>query len=194
MYTVLLDSSNTLLCVGLAKENKLIASTIYEAWQEQSEHMIPELDKLLSSFNVDKKDIDSVMVAIGPGSYTGVRISLTIAKVMSLALKIPLYPVSSLRILKFNEKPSICCVNARSNRSYVGMYEGDKILLEDTIMNNDELKLLIEHNPSFTLCGNTKYLNLEGYEGNSLEEMISLKDSLIPLEDAMGLKPVYLKD
>ena len=51
MYTVLLDSSNTLLAVGLAKDDKVVASTIYEAWQEQSEHMIPELDKLKDKIN-----------------------------------------------------------------------------------------------------------------------------------------------
>ena len=41
MYTILLDSSNTKLAVGIAKNGIVLKSTIYEAWQEQSEHMIP---------------------------------------------------------------------------------------------------------------------------------------------------------
>ena len=47
MFTILLDSSNTSLSVGLAKDNEMLESVSYEAWQSQSEHMIPELNKLL---------------------------------------------------------------------------------------------------------------------------------------------------
>ena len=194
MFTILLDSSNTKLAVGIAKDNTLLESVIYEAWQEQSEHMIPEINTLLDKYGVDRKDIDSVMVAVGPGSYTGVRISITIAKVMGLALRAKVYPVSSLQILKFGKKPSICVENARSSRSYVGVYEGEKCLLNDQIMTNEELLKYVGEHPEYTLCGETKYLNLEGHVSNTIEEMFSLKDSLTPLLDSTGLKPVYLKD
>ena len=46
MITVLLDSSNTNLSVGVARDNSLLESISYEAWQQQSEYMIPDLDKL----------------------------------------------------------------------------------------------------------------------------------------------------
>ena len=86
MYSILLDSSNTSLTVGIAKDNVLLDYTSYEAWQSQSEHMIPELDALLNKYGVDKSEIDDVVVAIGPGSYTGVRIAITIAKTIAAAL------------------------------------------------------------------------------------------------------------
>ena len=121
MYTILLDSSNIKLAVGIAEGEKLLESVIYDAWQEQSEHMIPEINALLDKYNVKIEEIDSVMVAIGPGSYTGVRIAITIAKTMGVALNIKTYPVSSLQILKCGKKPSICVINARSNRSYLCM-------------------------------------------------------------------------
>ena len=143
MYTILLDSSDCNLAVGLAKDHQLIDFIQYEAWQRQSELMIVELEKILKRNNVTREEIGSVMCGIGPGSYTGVRISLTIAKVMALALNIPLYLVSSLQILKDGNKPSICIINARSNRSYVGVYENDKVILKDAIMKNDELKQYI---------------------------------------------------
>ena len=56
-YFVLLDSSNTSLSVGLGKEDELLDFVSYEAWQEQSEHMIPELNYLLDKHNVSKDDI-----------------------------------------------------------------------------------------------------------------------------------------
>lgn len=194
MITVFLDSSNTSLSVGLSKDNILIGKTSYECWQEQSEFMIPELEKLFKENKVNREDISDVVVAIGPGSYTGVRIAITIAKVMSAVLNIPLYPVSSLQILKCEKKPSICVINARSNRSYVGVYSHDKCLLKDQIMTNDELREYISSHPDYVLCGDTAYLGIEGYKSDILDEMNSLKDSLIKCPNSYGLKPVYLKD
>ena len=139
MATLLLDSSNTSLSVGIEKDHELLGYTSYEAWQVQSEHMIPELDKLLEKHSVSRRDITGVIVSIGPGSYTGVRIALTIAKIIALCCKCPVYPVSSLRVLKNGDLPSICLINARSNRSYFGVYEGEKVIVEDTIKTNDEV-------------------------------------------------------
>jgi tRNA threonylcarbamoyl adenosine modification protein YeaZ len=193
-YYILLDSSNTSLTVGLCSEEKIIDSTSYEAWQTQSEHMIPELDALLSKYSVDKNDIKGVVVSIGPGSYTGVRIAITISKVIGVALNVPVYPVSALQILKMNKKPSICLINARSNRSYIGVYEDDKCLLQDCIMTNDEVKEYIAEHEDYAVCGNCKYLGIDGYISNIAEEMFSLLGKLKPCEDSRALKPVYLKD
>ena len=194
MYTVLLDSSNINLSVGLAKDNVLLKEISYEAWQQQSEYMIVELNKLLEEFDVNYKDIDSIMVAIGPGSYTGVRIAITIAKTMALACNAKVYPVSSLRIEKDYQNPSICVINARSGRSYVGLYEGSKIIKEDSIWKNDEVIKFVNENPMYSLCGNAKYLGLEGKEVSVIQQMLSLKDDIEPIDNYLALKPVYMSD
>ena len=194
MYTILLDSSNTKLAVGIAKNGIVLKSIIYEAWQEQSEHMIPEINKILESFDVKNEEIDDVMVAIGPGSYTGVRIAITIAKIMGYALNIPVFPVSSLHVLKCENKPSICIVNARSKRSYVGVYQGKNVILEDQIMTNEELINYINEHKDYVLCGNLAYLGLEGQDTNTINEMLSLKPFIIPLSDSLSLTPVYMKE
>ena len=193
-YCLLLDSSNTSLTVGLGSEEKLLDYTSYEAWQTQSEHMIPEINALLNKHNVSKDDINGVMVSIGPGSYTGVRIAITIAKVIAVALNVNVYPVSALQILKFPKKPSICLINARSNRSYVGVYNEEKCLLQDCIMTNDEVKEYISKNPDYQVCGATKYLGIDGYMSNIAKEMFSLMGKVSPCNDSRALKPVYLKD
>ena len=193
-YYLLLDSSNKSLTVGLCSKSELIDFISYEAWQTQSEHMIPEINSILEKHSVNKNDLAGVMVSIGPGSYTGVRIAITIAKVMAVALNIPVYPVSALQILKNNKKPSICLINARSNRSYIGVYEDEKCLLKDCIMTNDEVKQYISDHPGFSICGATKYLDIEGYQSNIAEEMFSLLNKVESCHDARALKPVYLKD
>lgn len=194
MITVLLDSSNISLSVGIAKDNELLDFVSYDAWQQQSEYMLPELDKLLNKHGITKDMISDVIVAVGPGSYTGVRISLTIAKVMGTALNIPVYPISSLRCLKDCKKPSICLINARSNRSYFAVYADNETIVEDCIMQNDKVLEYINEHPEYSVCGVTDYLKVEGVRSNLLEQMISLKSSLTPSENVLGLKPIYLKD
>ena len=193
MYTVLLDSSNTNLSVGLARDNLLLENISYEAWQQQSEYMIPELNKLLEKYQVQNEEISAVMVAKGPGSYTGVRIAITIAKTMAVALGCKLYAVSSLRVQKDGKNPSICLINARSGRSYIGVYEDNGVLLEDQIMKNDEVLKYIADHPTYSVCGDVKYLGLEAKETNNVLEMLSLKEVLDEV-NPLSLKPVYMKD
>lgn len=193
-YTILLDSSNTSLSVGLADGEKVIDDISYEAWQSQSEHMIPELDVLLNKHHVERKDIADLMVSVGPGSYTGVRIALTIAKTIATALEVNIYTVSSLRVLKDGSAPSICLINARSNRSYIGVYEKGDCLLADQIMNNEGVREYIIQHPSYHICGNTAYLGIQGIQSNIVKEMWDLRPYLEKAENPLGVVPVYMKD
>ena len=194
MIRILLDSSNAAMAVGIIDDDRIIASTSYEAWQRQSEVMIPELNKLLDENHFTYKDIKDVIVAIGPGSYTGVRIAITIAKTISACIGCPIYPVSSLQVLKDNDKPSICLINARSKRSYIGVYHNNQCLLEDQIMNNDEVNEYIKFHPDYSICGNIEYLGLSGVQSDVIEQMFSLRKELKSIDNPLGLKPVYLKD
>ncbi|MCD8203806.1 MAG: tRNA (adenosine(37)-N6)-threonylcarbamoyltransferase complex dimerization subunit type 1 TsaB [Coprobacillus sp.] len=192
-YTVLLDSSVNDLSVGVAFNGEIIALTSFYAWQKQSEYMVEELDRLLKDNKISRDEIKDIMVSIGPASYTGVRIALTIAKVMAFALSIPVYPASSLQVLKHGNSPSICLINARSDRSYIGVYEGEKEILKDQIMDNEEVLKYINEHPDYVVCGETKYLGIDGYKGNVIKEMLSLKESTTPINDSSALNPVYLK-
>ena len=193
MVTILLDSSNTNLSVGLARDNLLLECVSYEAWQQQSEYMIPELNKLLAKYSVSKEEIQEVIVAKGPGSYTGVRIAITIAKTIATVLNAKLYAVSSLRAQKDCKNPSICLINARSGRSYIGVYEDKNTILEDQIMKNDDVLKYIADHPNYSVCGDVKYLGIDCIETNNLKEMLDLKDSLDSI-NPLSLKPVYMKD
>ena len=194
MVKLLLDSSNILLSVGLMKDDELLDFVSYESWQTQSENMIPEIDALLKKHNISRKDLDGIIVSVGPGSYTGVRIALTIAKVAALALDIPVYPVSSLRVLKDNDEPSICLINARSGRSYFAVCEGENIIEEDTIKTNEDVLLYISEHPNYKICGDARYLGFKNNDTNIAQQMVSLAKCLKPCENSLSLKPVYMKD
>ncbi|MCD8195179.1 MAG: tRNA (adenosine(37)-N6)-threonylcarbamoyltransferase complex dimerization subunit type 1 TsaB [Coprobacillus sp.] len=192
-YTILLDSSSTDLAVGIALGNDLLKETIYPAWQKQSEYMVSELDNLMNDLSITKDDIKDVVLAIGPASYTGVRIALTIAKTIYLCTNCDVYSVSSLQILKCENKKSICLINARSDRSYFGVYENYLVIENDQILTNEEVKEYINSHPDYVVCGDTKYLDIESYKSDVLKEMLFLKDTLKKEENPDLLSPVYLK-
>ena len=101
MLSLILDSANKELGVAIAKDNEIIDEIKYDAWQKQSELMIPEIEKIFKRNSISPKDINEILVSQGPGSYTGVRIALTIAKVYAYALNLPIYAFSSNSPVKF---------------------------------------------------------------------------------------------
>ena len=192
MYQLLLDSSNIFLSVGLAKDGRVIDKISYEAWQRQSEMMVTEVDNILKRNNVDKSELDGVVVGIGPGSYTGVRIGVTIAKTIAYALHIKLYAKSSLSLLKHREIPTICVFNARSGRSYFAVYEGKKQIEKDTVIENEKVLEYINNHPDYLVNGDTNQLGLESGEFDIIENLADFdKNEEV---DVFRLNPVYLKD
>ena len=192
MYQLLLDSSNKFLSVGLAKDGKIIDKICYEAWQRQSEMMVTEVDNILKRNKIDKSELDAVVVGVGPGSYTGVRIGVTIAKTIAYALKIKLIAKSSLSLLKHPYFPTVCVFNARSGRSYFGVYEGEKILEKDAVVENEKVLEYIHAHPDYLVNGDTYQL---GLESGSFDIISNLADKNGGQEvDPFKLVPVYLKD
>ncbi len=194
MIALLLDSSEKNLSVGLAKDGVLFASKEYEAWQRQSEFMIAEIHDMLAANLSSPKDLEAVVAAKGPGSYTGIRIALTIAKTISFALNIPLYLCSSLEAMKAKEGTSVCLMNARSKRSYLGVYGETGVLEEDVIEDNADVLSYLKEHPDYQVCGDVGYLGLESTPFSRLENLASFVDEKHRCLEPLGARPVYLKD
>ena len=192
MYKLLLDSSNKFLSVGLSKDGIVVDKICYEAWQRQSEMMVTEVDNILKRNGIDKSQLDGVIVGVGPGSYTGVRIGVTIAKTIAYALKIKLYGKSSLSLLKHREIPTICVFNARSGRSYFGVYQGQKVLEKDVVTENEKVLDYIKAHPDYLVNGDTYQLGLDSGELDIIENLAETSN-LVEV-DPFKLNPVYLKD
>ena len=159
MYRLLLDSSDTNLIVGISLNDKIIYRYFEYAWQRQSEFMIPIIDKALKECGITLKDINQVVLGIGPGSYTGVRIPLTIAKVLNAAEGVDVVSLSSLQILGHKNEKFISLLNARSARSYIGIYADGEVVLKDTIIENSKLEDFLKPylEDGYSLKGNLAY-------------------------------------
>lgn len=194
MLSLLLDSSNVNLCVGISKDNELVYKTSYPCFQRQSEEMIPEIKKALDTLNLELLDFDEVVCGKGPGSYTGLRISMTIAKIICQLSNAKLKLVSSLRIMGNSNKKFIALMNARSNRSYIGVYNFDKVELEDQIMTNDQVREYINKHPDYELIGDLGYLQVDAIPADEVNGLLSFKDLVEEENDVLKVKPIYLKE
>ena len=197
MYTLLLDCSDINLSVGISLKDNLLYKKSFYAWQRQSEYMIPEIKKALEQINISINDISVVALGIGPGSYTGIRIPLTISKTLSILNNVKIIPLSSLQIMGKSDEKYIALMNARSDRSYIGIYDNGRTVLADQVIENNKLNDLIEKylNEGFVLKGNIDYLKLDyQVDMDVIEGLLSYSLITKATVTPEGLTPVYLKD
>jgi tRNA threonylcarbamoyladenosine biosynthesis protein TsaB len=96
---MILDTSTIFLYVAFLEDGKLLYERMTEGKNNHSEHFLETIRNGLKDTNLEAKDFDRFAVGIGPGSYTGLRISLTVAKILAWTLKKPLDIISSLDLL-----------------------------------------------------------------------------------------------
>ena len=120
-------STKICTCSIFDSENGVIAETSLSVKKNHSNIVMPIIDNLFKISDLTINDIDKIAVAIGPGSFTGVRIALGIAKGLAMALNKPLIAVNELDILKAiasgNENEIIPLIDARKERVYY-KYQG----------------------------------------------------------------------
>ena len=195
MNHLFIDTSNRYLTVVVASDYHILASISYEAWQRQSEFLIPEIKNMLDNAHLSLKDINHICVGNGPGSYTGVRIALTVAKVLGVITPIKVNTISSLAILGRKDMNYISIIDARSKRSYVGIYQKGINILQDQILPNEEAIRLIDkyQKEGFVVVGDGKHLNIDTLPPDIISGLMSYgyKDEE---EDILALKPIYLRD
>ena len=127
MKVLAIDTSNFTLGIALIDGNQVMGEYITNLKKNHSVRVMPAIETLLKDCDTLPKELDKIVVAKGPGSYTGVRIGVTIAKTLAWTLKIPLSGVSSLEALAANGRyfnGSISPLfDARRGQVYTGLYE-----------------------------------------------------------------------
>ena len=114
------------LSVALNDNSKTIAEKNEFDKQNHSAHLDPLIDQILKEHNLELAEIDRFAVAIGPGSYTGLRIGVTTAKMFASILNKDVVGVSTLQALasSCNEQATLIVagIDARNNNYFAGAY------------------------------------------------------------------------
>ena len=179
MYTLFIDThyKDVLLC--LYKDNNLISKLYLDNIKNTSELLMPSIIKLLNDNSICIHNIDKLAVVKGPGSFTSVRLGITVAKVLAYSLNIPVVSLTSMDLLGINlSEPAYISIE-ENNGYFVSYYENNTS--EIKYMKKSEYEEFIQNNKVLTDV-KINYRKLIDYI-NSLEK-----------EDCYNLNPLYIKD
>ncbi|MHA6260089.1 tRNA (adenosine(37)-N6)-threonylcarbamoyltransferase complex dimerization subunit type 1 TsaB [Sporosarcina sp. CAU 1771] len=122
-----IDTANTPLSIAIVKDGELLIEENTSLAINHSLRAMPAIEEVFKKAGLVPAEIDAIAVSEGPGSYTGVRIGVTIAKTLAWTLKKPLFAVSSLKAIATNGlffNGLICpIVDARRGNVYSGAYK-----------------------------------------------------------------------
>ncbi|WNS80388.1 tRNA (adenosine(37)-N6)-threonylcarbamoyltransferase complex dimerization subunit type 1 TsaB [Domibacillus sp. DTU_2020_1001157_1_SI_ALB_TIR_016] len=126
MKTLAIDTSTYTLSIGLADGDVILAEQVTNVKKNHSIRVMPAIQTLMNEADIKPEDLEKIIVTNGPGSYTGVRIGVTIAKTLAWTLNIPLAAVSGLASLAASAPVVdglVCPVfDARRGRIFTGLY------------------------------------------------------------------------
>lgn len=128
MISLFLDSCDKKIIVALLKDNKLIYKKMEENDNHLSEKFLPMIKEAMDEVNYTLNDIARIYIVNGPGSFTGIRVGVTTAKVIAWGLKKEIVPISELEILAStttDKKYLVPYIDARREAVYAGMYDTD---------------------------------------------------------------------
>lgn len=179
MNELIIDSSTNKLIVGLRINNKKYILT-RDGNNDNSAYVIDLIQNILKDNNLTIDDLNTIIVGVGPGSYTGARVAVTVAKMLAYTKNILLKEISSLNLLSTGyENIVLAAIDARRKHYFAGLYnngvciDSDKYVKAEDILNNDFLVILNDETIKIDL------------------DIISLNATIV--EDIHNLEPNYLR-
>lgn len=189
MRTLVLDTSTNLLYISFIEDNEVIYEVKTLGLNNHSDHLLPLIEEGLKKHNLQVKDFDNIILGEGPGAYTGLRVSMSVAKMFSWTLNLPLYTISSLDLLSSGYKEDgLYVIKLRAKKGFV-YHKAFKILngqkqnvVSDMFVSEDYID---NYNESYTLITND----------NMLVDSLNIKKDEVKLVDNVhALEPNYLRE
>jgi len=151
-----------------------------------------EIDRLFGLAGWNPTDLKALVLTDGPGSYTGLRISMTVAKILGLTQGIQLYTISSLQLMAGTLPDVYAVMDARAKRVYLGHYQNGLPVHEDKTVPIEEAIHII--NPESILVGDASLLHHPATEVYTPAHFIDLRSQWKRVENVHTLVPRYLKE
>jgi len=167
MLTLSIDTSTNILSLALVQDGGVLVCFDEPTKNNQSAILMPRIETLLKSKDFGATDLTSIAVAIGPGSYTGIRVGVTAAKSLGYALSIPVAGVSSLAVMAqasgVDTGVIVPMIDARRGTVFAGAYDcNGAVLVSDGHYDLDDLLSQLDFsNDQVTFIGDVAALYQE---------------------------------
>lgn len=143
MRSLLIDTTSSFINVSIIEDNNILYSYNDEIKKDMSSMIIPIIDEGFKTVNFSLNDINKIFVVNGPGSFTGIRIGVTIGKTIAWALKKDIIPLSSLELLATtptNKKYIVSMIDARRGNVFGAIYDANlNIIKKEQLIKLEEL-------------------------------------------------------
>lgn len=145
MISLFLDTSSSYLTLAILKDGKELKSLYEYLDKDMSKETLNKIKIMMDSLNLKPNDVSNIIVVTGPGSYTGLRVGVTIAKTYAWGLHKNLYSVSSLKTLattlSLENTYIVPIIDARRGYFFAGIYDEEyNEVLKDTYIKYEDLK------------------------------------------------------
>ncbi len=160
----------------LRDEDNIIANKIIESNDKNyhSAFLISAIKDILVKNNLFIKNLDAIGINIGPGSFTGIRAGITIARVLAQQADLKLIGIPSLQILaciNSSNQETIVITDARKNKVYFAKYSGNEIIISPSLLDKNEIQNHITNNTCIiTDFSIYNYLSEFGIQTNKYED------------------------
>lgn len=148
MICLFFDTSSDLLKVSLIKDNNIIFDKELHTKNDHSSYLVPTIDEAFKSNNIDFKELDEIIVGNGPGSFTGTRISIAVAKTYAFSFNIPVYMISSLEELIYDNDGYdfyVPIIEEKKDNLYFSIFDKDKKrVIDDTYSSTEYMYKKLE--------------------------------------------------
>jgi len=142
MISLLIDTTTSNITVSIIKEKNILYKYQETILTDMSSKILPIIDNGLKKLELKLEDIDKIFVANGPGSFTGIRVGVTVAKTIAWALKKDIIPISSLELMATtytDKKYLVPMIDARRGNVFAGIYDKElNCIKEDKLVNLNE--------------------------------------------------------
>lgn len=193
MKTIIMDTSNTYLVVALYEDDRCLEAIQEQGNKKQSEYAIIYLQQLLQKHNTEMLEIEEMIITIGPGSYTGERVALTIAKTLAATTTIKVKAVSSLAAYA-GMKKAISVLDARSKKIYVGVYENGQSIVADQLIDIDNFADFYKEYQDYSIVGDGELVGFTNQEVNLSDTIFTIAKTLDYITNVDVLVPHYIKE
>ena len=187
MYQLYLDTTNNKLTVVILQDNKILVSSSFIAWQKQTELAIPTITNLLVKCKIKLKDISKVVIANGPGSYTGIRVAITFVKTLKVLNNfLMVFTINSL-LLQVGLIKSISVLSAYNNKSYLSVCDNGRIIIKPQLVDENAKIGIISDLIDYKVIANLEKCNI-------VENFQKLSPYFIEVKNIEDLQPYYIND
>ena len=197
MISLFLDTCSQIIRLGVLSDSKLIDYTEFTNDNKLSEKLLPAIKEMLDKNKYRVNDLNRIYISVGPGSFTGIRIGVTVAKVIAWSLNIDIIPISSLEVMASydTDKKYICSfMDARRGFVFAGIYDNElNVYIEDKYVLFDQLLEEMKDIKDDTLFVSNDDNYISCVEPKINVEKIVLKHINDKSVNPHNVNPIYLK-